>query len=98
MQSAMSEAGLEITTDHLHLDMLVCLADLRHGDADNYEKAVNDAAEGVIFKNDKQVVSASKKMVLCPDAPGVHVMYRSVELSTVSADEAETIFSEWIKQ
>lgn len=87
MQNAMSRTGLEITSDYVRLDLVVYLADRKHGDIDNYEKAVNDSAEGIILKNDKQVVSVSKTMVLRRGAPGIWLAYRVAELREVEMNE-----------
>ena len=80
MQTAMSTAGQEIISDYVHLKLVVFFEDHRRGDLDNYEKAVNNAAEGIILVNDKQVISVAKWLVLCPERPRVWVAYRTTEL------------------
>jgi Holliday junction resolvase RusA-like endonuclease len=59
------------------LFLSVRLEDGRHGDLDNYIKAVNDAIEGVVFVNDKQVKRIAAKMSVNKDAPGVDVTVRT---------------------
>lgn len=68
----LSIGGEPVTCD-VALLLRVRLQDGRHGDLDNYIKAVNDGMEGVVFVNDKQVRLINAEMYI-DDVPGVNVV------------------------
>jgi Holliday junction resolvase RusA-like endonuclease len=68
----MQEYGAVMLEDgHVHVTLLVFLPDKRHGDLDNYVKAFNDAVQGVIFADDKQVWSVNARMTVVGERCGM---------------------------
>ena len=65
--------GEPVTRD-VSLTIRVRVPDRRHGDLDNYIKAVNDSIEGIVFENDKQIRRIDAEMVIDKDRPGVDVV------------------------
>jgi len=47
-------------------------------DLDNLEKMICDALEGIIFKNDSQIVRKKSEKLYC-DAPHIEVMVKKIE-------------------
>jgi crossover junction endodeoxyribonuclease RusA len=69
--------GTPVTCD-VALLIRVRVPDKRHGDLDNYVKAVGDALEGVVFENDKQVKRIEAELCV-GEAPGVDVVVQTCD-------------------
>lgn len=65
--------GRESVTDKVGAHMIFYLPDNRHRDLDNLSKGVLDAINGVVFKDDTQVVSLYLDKTIDPQRPGVEV-------------------------
>lgn len=53
--ASLRQAGAQMMDGLLEMHLVVCWRGKGRGDADNYAGGVMDAAEGVLFKNDRQV-------------------------------------------
>jgi len=54
--------------------------DARVGDADNYEKAVKDALQGIAFVNDRQVCDSAKRKRQDAERPRTYIEIEEISL------------------
>lgn len=61
------------------VDVLIVHPDKRHGDVDNYVKAVLDACQGVLFGDDKCVRKVNAERAYDKSNPRVEIIVRAAE-------------------
>ncbi len=67
-------AGKEMFTGLVNIEFQFFLPDKRRKDWDNLSKAICDALNGIVYKDDSQVVMATIEKAYEKDEPGVYVL------------------------
>jgi len=68
---AMFDSELDMYQDELQAEIVFLLPDKKRRDLDNLSKAVLDAMNGIVYKDDKQIQKLMLSKVISKDNPGV---------------------------
>ena len=80
---AMMAAGLDLFTETVQTEIVFRVPDLRKRDIDNLEKAINDAMNGIVYEDDRQVVKVGKEIVIDRKTPGIRVTVKAYKQQEV---------------
>lgn len=61
------------------VDIIAAVPDLTHRDEDNIKKSIYDAANGVLWRDDAQIVLSRFQKLLSPEQPRVEILVRMLD-------------------
>ena len=78
----------KLDTDYIYMDTIIYF-NKRGRDSDNIYKALQDSLEGIIYKNDSQVLSRTQRVMIDRENPRVEVTFTPVEFKGIFKDKSE---------